>query len=133
MRIFRGSFLLSILLLILISCSASQPPVNYSYEYLDKTRKNAYTEIYNYKYKIEDGERQDINIYVKNYRTFTYIITMESYFGMMLNMFVYKSLKTSQNFASQLRAGPETVHSLQEAIELALDIYIHDFKAKEIN
>ena len=119
-----------ILSLILISCSASQPTVNYSYQYIDKTRQDAYTEIYKYKYQIEDGDWQDIDIYVKNDK-FTYIINMETYFGQMQNRFVYNSLKKSQNFASQFRAVPETVNSLQEAIELALGIYIQDFKAKE--
>ena len=121
-----------ILLLILISCSASQQTVNYSYQYIDKTREDAYTEIYKYKYQIEDGDWQDIDIYVKNDK-FTYIINMETYFGQMQNRFVYNSLKKSQNFASQFRSVPETVNSLQEAIELALGIYIQDFKAKEFN
>ena len=119
-----------ILSLILISCSASQSTVNYSYQYIDKTRQDAYTEVYKYKYQIEDGDRKDINIYVKN-DNFTYVINMETYFGQMQNRFVYNSLKKSQNFASQFRAVPETVNSLQEAIELALGIYIQDFKSKE--
>lgn len=125
-RLFAG-----ILSLILISCSASQPTVNYSYQYIDKTRQDAYTEIYKYKYQIEDGDWQDIDIYVKNEK-FTYIINMETYFGQMQNRFVYNSLKKSQNFASQFRSVPETVNSLQEAIELALGIYIQDFKAMEL-
>ena len=57
---------------------------------------------------------------------------METYFGQMQNRFVYNSLKKSQNFASQFRSVPETVNSLQEAIELALGIYIQDFKAMEL-
>lgn len=119
-----------ILSLILISCSASQSTVNYSYQYIDKTRQDAYTEVYKYKYQIEDGDWKDINIYVKN-DNFTYVINVETYFGQMQNRFVYNSLKKSQNFASQFRAVPETVNSLQEAIELALGIYIQDFKSKE--
>ena len=120
-----------ILILIFTSCSASQPPVEYSYQYIDKTRQDAYTEVYKYKYKIADGEWQNIDIYVKN-DNFTYIINMETYFGQMQNRFVYSSLKKSQNFVSQFRAVPETVNSLQEAIELALGIYIQDFKAIEV-
>lgn len=57
---------------------------------------------------------------------------METYFGQMQNRFVYNSLKKSQNFASQFRVVPETVNSVQEAIELALGIYIEDFKTKEV-
>ena len=123
--------LFTVSLLFLISCSASKPPVEYSYQYIDKTRQDAYTEVYKYKYKIADGEWQDIDIYVKNEKM-TYIINMENYFGQMQNRFIYNSLKKSQNFTSQYRAVPETVNSLQEAIELALGIYIEDFKAKEI-
>jgi len=117
-------------LLIIFSCSASKPPVNYSYQYIDKTRQDAYTEIYKYKYKIDDGDWKDIDIYVKNEK-FTYVINMENYFGQIQNRFVYNSLKKSQNFVSQYRAMPETVNSLQEAIELALGFYIEDFKSKE--
>ena len=124
-------FFAFILILILSSCSASQPPVEYSYQYIDKTRQDAYAEVYKYKYKIAEGEWQNIDIYVKN-DNFTYIINMETYFGQMQNRFVYNSLKKSQNFASQFRAVPETVNSLQEAIELALGIYIQDFKSKEV-
>jgi hypothetical protein len=131
MRLFLYHFLTFFLILQLISCSSSKPPVEYSYQYIDKTRQDAYTEIYKYKYKIADGEWQDIDIYVKN-ENFTYIINMETYFGQMQNRFVYNSLKKSQNFASQFRAVPETVNSLQEAIELALGIYIQDFKTKEV-
>lgn len=118
-------------LLIIISCSASKPPVNYSYQYVDKTRQDAYTEIYKYKYKIADGDWQDIDIYVKNDK-FSYVINMGSYFGSIQNRFVYNSLKKSQNFISQYRSVPETVNSLEEAIELALGIYIEDFKSKEV-
>ena len=114
-----------------IGCSASGGAVDYSYQYLEKVRQDAYTEIYKYRYKIAEGEWQDIDIYVKN-ENFDYIINMEAYFGQMQNRFVYNSLKKSQNFASQFRAVPETVNSLQEAIELALGIYIQDFKAKEL-
>lgn len=128
--LFLNSFIL-ILVLIFISCSASKPPVEYSYQYIDKTRQDAYTEVYKYKYKIAEGEWQDIDIYVKNEK-FTYVINMETYFGQMQNRFIYNSLKKSQNFASQFRAVPETVNSVQEAIELALGIYIQDFKAKEL-
>ena len=117
--------------LFFIACSASGGAVDYSYQYLEKVRQDAYTEIYKYRYKIAEGEWQDINIYVKN-ENFDYIINMETYFGQMQNRFVYNSLKKSQNFASQFRAVPETVNSLQEAIELALGIYIQDFKAKEL-
>jgi len=120
-----------ILIIILSSCSGSKPPVEYSYQYIEKTRQDAYTEVYKYRYKISDGDWQDIDIYVKN-DNFTYIINMETYFGQMQNRFVYNSLKKSQNFASQFRAVPETVNSLQEAIELALGIYIQDFKSKEV-
>ncbi|NNL22401.1 MAG: hypothetical protein HKO83_13870, partial [Ignavibacteriaceae bacterium] len=98
---------------------------------LEKVRQDAFTEIYKYRYKIAEGEWQDIDIYVKN-ENFDYIINMETYFGQMQNRFVYNSLEKSQNFASQYRAVPETVNSLQEAIELALGIYIQDFKAKEL-
>ena len=118
-------------LLIIISCSASKPPVNYSYQYVNKTRQDAYTEIYKYKYKIADGDWQDIDIYVKNDK-FSYVINMGSYFGSIQNRFVYNSLKKSQNFISQYRSVPETVNSLEEAIELALGIYIEDFKSKEV-
>lgn len=117
-------------LLFFISCSASKPPVEYSYQYIDKTRQDAYTEVYKYKYKISDGEWQNIDIYVKNEKM-TYVINMENYFGQMQNRFIYNSLKKSQNFTSQYRAVPETVNSLQEAIELALGMYIQDFKANE--
>ena len=117
--------------LLAIACSASGGAVDYSYQYLEKVRQDAYTEVYKYRYKIADGEWQDIDIYVKN-ENFDYIINMETYFGQMQNRFVYNSLKKSQNFASQYRAVPETVNSLQEAIELALGIYIQDFKAKEL-
>jgi hypothetical protein len=120
------------LILVFISCSASKPPLEYSYQYLDKTRQDAYTEVYKYQYKIADGEWQDIDIYVKN-ENFTYIINMENYFGQMQNRFIYNSLKKSQNFASQFRAVPETVKSIEEAIELALGIYIQDFKSKRSN
>jgi hypothetical protein len=119
-------------LLLIISCSASKPPVEYSYQYIDKTRQYAYTEVYKYKYKISDGEWQDIDIYVK-YDKRTYVINIENYFGQMQNQFIYNSLKKTQNFTSQYRAAvPETVYSLQEAIELALGMYIQDFKAKEV-
>ena len=114
-----------------IACSTSGGVVDYSYQYLEKVRQDAYTEIYKYRYKVAEGEWQDIDIYVKN-ENFDYIINMEAYFGQMQNRFVYNSLKKSQNFASQFRAVPETVNSLQEAIELALGIYIQDFKAKEL-
>jgi hypothetical protein len=117
--------------LLSIGCSASGGAVDYSYQYLEKVRQDAYTEIYKYRYKIAAGEWQDIDIYVKN-ENFDYIINMEAYFGQMQNRFIYNSLKKSQNFASQFRAVPETVNSLQEAIELALGIYIQDFKAKEL-
>ena len=130
----KSSILFSLLigsLLFLISCSASKPPVEYSYQYIEKTRQDAYTEVYKYKYKIADGEWKDIDIYVKN-DNMTYVINMENYFGQMQNRFIYNSLKKSQNFTSQYRAVPETVNSLQEAIELALGMYIQDFKAKEV-
>jgi hypothetical protein len=117
--------------LLAITCSTSGGAVDYSYQYLEKVRQDAYTEVYKYRYKIAEGEWQDIDIYVKN-ENFDYIINMEGYFGQMQNRFVYNSLKKSQNFASQFRAVPETVNSLQEAIELALGIYIQDFKAKEL-
>ena len=131
MKLFLYHFLTILCILLLASCSSSKPPIEYSYQYIDKTRQDAYTEVYKYKYKITDGEWQDIDIYVKN-DNFTYIINMENYFGQMQNRFVYNSLKKSQNFASQFRAVPETVNSVQEAIELALGIYIQDFKAKEL-
>lgn len=115
----------------ILSCSGAGEAVEYSYQYLEKTRQDAYTEVYKYRYKIAEGEWQDMDIYVKN-ENFTYIINMEGYFGHVQNRFVYSSLKKSQNFASQFRAVPETVNSLQEAIELALGIYIQDFKAKEL-
>jgi hypothetical protein len=118
-------------ILIMSACSASGGAVNYSYQFLDITRQDAYTEIYKYRYKIEDGEWQEIDIYVKN-ENFTYIINMETYFGQEQNRFIYYSLEKSQNFASQFRAVPETVNSLQEAIELALGIYIQDFKARQL-
>jgi len=118
-------------IVITTSCSGAGGAVDYSYQYLDKARQDAYTEVYKYRYKIAEGEWQDIDIYVKN-ENFNYIINMEAYFGQMQNRFVYNSLKKSQNFASQFRAVPETVNSLQEAIELALGIYIQDFKAKEL-
>jgi hypothetical protein len=117
--------------LLAITCSTSGGAVDYSYQYLEKVRQDAYTEVYKYRYKIAEGQWQDIDIYVKN-ENFDYIINMEGYFGQMQNRFVYNSLKKSQNFASQFRAVPETVNSLQEAIELALGIYIQDFKAKEL-
>jgi hypothetical protein len=118
-------------ILLPIACATSGSAVDYSYQYMEKVRQDAYTEIYKYRYKIAEGEWQDIDIYVKN-ENFDYIINMETYFGQMQNRFVYSSLKKSQNFASQFRAVPETVNSLQEAIELALGIYIQDFKAKEL-
>jgi len=125
------SLLIVISFVVVLSCSASKPPLEYSYQYIDKTRQDAYTEVYKYSYKIADGEWQDIDIYVKN-DNFNYIINMETYFGQTQNRFVYNSLKKSQNFTSQFRAVPETVNSLQEAIEMALGIYIEDFKAKEV-
>jgi len=131
MRLFLNYLLTIVFMLQLISCSASKPPVEYSYQYIDKARQDAYTEVYKYRYKIAEGEWQDIDIYVKN-ENFDYIINMETYFGQMQNRFVYNSLKKSQNFASQFRAVPETVNSIQEAIELALGIYIEDIKSKEI-
>ena len=118
------------LILLNMACSTSGGTVDYSYQYLEKVRQDAYTEVYKYRYKIEEGEWRDIDIYVKN-ENFTYVINMEGYFGHMQNRFLYYSLKKSQNFASQFRAVPETVNSLQEAIELALGIYIQDFKSKE--
>ncbi|NNJ53424.1 MAG: hypothetical protein HKP17_09650 [Ignavibacteriaceae bacterium] len=118
-------------ILLPIACATSGGAVDYSYQYLEKVRQDAFTEIYKYRYKIAEGEWQDIDIYVKN-ENFDYIINMETYFGQMQNRFVYNSLEKSQNFASQYRAVPETVNSLQEAIELALGIYIQDFKAKEL-
>ncbi len=124
-------FFLTSSIFLALACSASGGAVDYSYQYLEKVRQDAYTEVYKYRYKIAEGEWHDINIYVKN-DNFDYIINMEAYFGQMQNRFVYNSLKKSQNFASQFRAVPETVNSLQEAIELALGIYIQDFKAKEL-
>lgn len=125
------SLLALFLILNIIACSGAGGAVDYSYQYLDKVRQDAYTEVYKYRYKIAEGEWQDIDIFVKN-ESFTYVINMETYFGQMQNRFLYYSLKKSQNFASQYRAVPETVNSLQEAIELALGIYIQDFKAKEL-
>jgi hypothetical protein len=119
-----------IFLLLIISCSASKPPVQYSYQFIDKTRQDAYTEIYKYKYKIAESEWKDIDIYVKNDKM-TYVINIGSYFGSIQNRFVYNSLKKSQNFISQYRSVPETVNSLQEAIDLSLEMYIEDFKSKE--
>jgi len=132
MKSLLSFFVSLILFLSIFSCSASQPPVEYSYQYLEKVRQDAYTEIYKYRYKIADGEWKDIDIYVKN-ENLTYIINMETYFGQMQNRFVYNSLKKSQNFTSQFNLEPETVNDIQEAIELALGIYIQDFKSKEIN
>ena len=132
MKSLLSFFVSLILFLSIFSCSASQPPVEYSYQYLEKVRQDAYTEIYKYRYKIADGEWKDIDIYVKN-ENLTYIINMETYFGQMQNRFVYNSLKRSQNFTSQFNLEPETVNDIQEAIELALGIYIQDFKSKEIN
>jgi hypothetical protein len=132
MKLLLSFFVSLILFLSIFSCSASQPPVEYSYQYLEKVRQDAYTEIYKYRYKIADGEWKDIDIYVKN-ENLTYIINMETYFGQMQNRFVYNSLKKSQNFTSQFNLEPETVNDIQEAIELALGIYIQDFKSKEIN
>ena len=114
----------------ILSCSGSGGAVEYSYQYIDKTRKDAYTEVYNYKYKIAEGEWQDIDIYVKNEK-FTYIINMEGYFGHIQNRYIYNSLKNSQNFTSEFRMEPKNVNSVQEAIELALGMYIQDFKSKE--
>ena len=131
MKLFLNYLLTIVFILQLISCSASKPPVEYSYQYIDKARQDAYTEVYKYRYKIDEGKWQDIDIYVKN-ENFDYIINMETYFGQMQNRFVYNSLKKSQNFASQFRVVPETVNSVQEAIELALGIYIEDFKTKEV-
>jgi hypothetical protein len=131
MKLFLNYLLTIVFILQLISCSASKPPVEYSYQYIDKARQDAYTEVYKYRYKIAEGKWQDIDIYVKN-ENFDYIINMETYFGQMQNRFVYNSLKKSQNFASQFRVVPETVNSVQEAIELALGIYIEDFKTKEV-
>ena len=131
MKSLLSFFVSLILFLSIFSCSASQPPVEYSYQYLEKVRQDAYTEIYKYRYKIADGEWKDIDIYVKN-ENLTYIINMETYFGQMQNRFVYNSLKRSQNFTSQFNLEPETVNDIQEAIELALGIYIQDFKSKEI-
>jgi len=132
MKSLLSFFVSLILFLSIFSCSASQPPVENSYQYLEKVRQDAYTEIYKYRYKIADGEWKDIDIYVKN-ENLTYIINMETYFGQMQNRFVYNSLKKSQNFTSQFNLEPETVNDIQEAIELALGIYIQDFKSKEIN
>jgi len=115
---------------LLTFCSGSGGAVEYSYQYLDKTRRDALTEVYKYRYKIEEGEWQEIDIYVKNEK-FTYVINMEGYFGHTQNRYVYNSLIKSQNFTSQFRLEPETVNSLQEAIELALGIYIQDFKSRE--
>jgi len=131
MKSLLSFFVSLILFLSIFSCSASQPPVKYSYQYLEKVRQDAYTEIYKYRYKIGNSEWKEIDIYVKN-ENLTYIINMETYFGQMQNRFVYNSLKKSQNFTSQFNLEPETVNDIQEAIELALGIYIQDFKSKEI-
>ena len=130
MKISISIFILILILALVSSCAPSKEYVQYSYQYLDKTRKDSYTEVYKYRYKIDEGEWQDIDIYVKN-ENFTYIINMERYFGQERNRFVYNSLKKNQNFFSQLRLDPKTVYSLQEAIELALGMYIEDVKSKE--
>ena len=118
-------------LMIILSCSGSGGAVEYSYQYIDKTRHDALTEIYKYRYKIAEGEWQDIDIYVKNEK-FTYVINMEGYFGHQRNRYVYNSLITSQNFTSQFNLEPKTAHSIEEAIELALGMYIQDTKSKEV-
>lgn len=123
--------LISVLIIpLIISCAGTSQAVEYSYQYLGKQRKDSYTEIFKYRYKIENGDWQNIDIYVKN-ENFTYIINMETYFGQERNSFIYNSLKKTQNFTSKLRLEPETVNSLQEAVELALGMYIQDVKSKE--
>ena len=37
---------------------SSKPPIDYSYQYLEKTRQDAYTEVYKYRYKIADGDEE---------------------------------------------------------------------------
>ena len=123
-----ASFLLSLLIL---SCSGSQDAIEYSYQYLNKKRQDAYTEVYNYRYKIGADSWRDIEIYVKNEK-FTYIITMERYFGHTQNRYVYNSLITPKNFTSDFRKVQSTVNSVQEAIELALSWYIEDIKSVEV-
>jgi len=114
----------------ILSCSGSGGAIEYSYQYIDKSRQDAYTELYKYKYKVAEGEWQDIDIYVKN-KKFTYIINMEGYFGHIQNRYIYNSLKKSQNFTSQYSMEPKNVNSVQEAIELALGMHIQNVKSKE--
>ena len=57
------SLLALFLILNIIACSGAGGAVDYSYQYLDKVRQDAYTEVYKYRYKIAEGEWQDIDIY----------------------------------------------------------------------
>jgi len=114
----------------LTSCSSSGGAIEYSYLFLEKNTQDAFTEVYKYRYKIDEGEWNDIEIFVRQ-KSLVYIINVEGYFGHEKNRYAYDSRKTSQNFTSQLRLEPETVNNVQEAIELALGMYIQDFKSKE--
>jgi hypothetical protein len=125
------SLLAVTVVLFILSCSGSGEAVEYSYQYLEKTRQDAYTEVYKYRYKIAEGEWQDIDIYVKSEKML-YVIHMEGYFGHQQNRYVYDSFKKSQNFTSQLTLEPKTVQSVKEAIELALGMYIQNIKSKEL-
>lgn len=115
------------LIQLLITCSGSQEAINYSFEKLNQKRKDAYTEVWTYRYSVDEEPWEEIKIYVKNENQ-TYIINVGTYFGNTQNRYVYNSLKRPQNFISQSRIEAGTVNSLDEAVQMALSWYIEDQK-----
>ena len=139
----------SYLFFFIISCSSSQSAINYSYQNLSKSRQDPYTEVYEYKYRIGKGEWSSLNIFVYNsihagYASYTINIGSNISFSSMQqksgSFTTYQSFKSpstfqyndnikSRNFYYTWEPIVETVSNLQEAIELALNIYLQ----REIN
>jgi len=134
----------SFLICFIVSCSTSLNSIDYSYKYLNKSRQDPYTEVYKYQYRIGKGEWSSLNIFVYNaihagYASYTINIGSNISFSSMQqksssfttyqitkspNTFEYNANIKSRNFYYTWEPIVETVSNLQEAIELALNIYL---------
>ena len=143
------SLLTTIVVLFLIiqisSCSSSQNSVNYSYKFISKSKKNSYTEVYNYQY-VGNDKWSEIEIFVTNYpyNQYIYIIDIgtdySSYFWLRQKYNYYRSgpewPKSQNTFIYYDEPGPrnlrysmnstvyESVANLNEAVLISLNIYL---------
>ena len=145
MKSLLTTIVVSFLIIQFNSCSSSQNSVNYSYKFISKSKKNSYTEVYNYQYGGND-KWSEIEIFVTNYpyNQYFYFIDIgtdySSYFWLRQNYNYYSSSpewpKSQNTFIyydefsprnlrySMNRSVYESVTNLNEAVLISLNIYL---------